>query len=177
MKNNAFSSQGVFRVVIFAVFSAQAACRGMGGLIDRWETSNGTFRVRVSTYAERGAFVGGMYYKVEASANDHNWIHVMTLRDDDQRPIPHDQIKFLSATVAYVFIGWTYAATTDGGRKWSIWNAKDDLPDWQCCNYKLITSVDLHSNGSGTMTLNPKAHFRGGVPELHTIDFGQHWTR
>jgi len=72
-------------------------------------------------------------------------------------------------------MGWMFAVTTDGGATWSVWDAKKDLPNWQCCNYGLIKDVRLDSKGTGVMILNPIPQRRGEVPELHTNDFGRHW--
>jgi hypothetical protein len=104
------------------------------------------------------------------------WRDITTFRHDDAVPIPRDQIRFVNNRVAFVFMGWIYAVTTDGGATWSVWDAGNDLPNWQCCNYRLITDVKLNVDGTGTMTLNPIQDRPGEVPQLRTKDFGRHWT-
>jgi hypothetical protein len=99
----------------------------------------------------------------------------MTFRHDDPVPIPRDQVRFVSDQIGFVFMGWMYAVSTDGGKKWSVWNAEHDLPNWECCNYRLITDVTIAGNGSGVMRLSPIRDRRGEVPELHTSDYGRHW--
>ena len=64
-------------------------------------------------------------------------------------------------------MGWKFAATTDGGGSWSVWDAETDLPKWRCCNYKLIQDVHLEVTGKGTMTLKAIPDRSGEAPELH----------
>lgn len=99
----------------------------------------------------------------------------MTFRHDDPVAIPRDQIRFLSDQVAYAFMGWMYAVTTDRGRTWSVWNAERDIPDWRCCNYKYLHQVDIDQNGAGVMTLDPIDEHGGTMLRLHTQDYGRHW--
>jgi hypothetical protein len=99
---------------------------------------------------------------------------IMTLRHDDQVPIPVNQIEFVNERIGFVFMGWKYAVTTDGGDTWSVWDAKRDLPDWQCCNYGLISAVKVTTDGTGIMKLNPISGRQGEVPELKTKDWGRH---
>ena len=74
-------------------------------------------------------------------------------------------------------MGWVYAATTDRGANWKVWDAASDLPAWQCCNYNLIRDVALTEGGEGVMTLNPVDGRKGEVPRLRTIDYGETWDR
>ena len=149
-----------------------------GRIIETWETGNGVFKVRVTAYEERNIFPSpsGAHYMYESTAiGSENWRQFMTFRHDDPIPIPREQIRFASSQVGYVFVGWMYAVTTDSGSNWSVWNAKEDLLNWQCCNYKLIQDVHLKNDGIGMMRLNPITQRRGEVPELHTVNYGQHW--
>lgn len=148
----------------------------LGELTERWELAGNTFKIRVSRYAERRfRLVGGAYYVFEsADVNLDRWNEIMTFRHDDPIDIPRDQARFVNDQVGYVFIGWMYAVTTDGGRSWTIWDATSDLPNWDCCRYKLIEDVRIMPDGTGKMIINPKR--RGEVPELHTKDYGRHWS-
>lgn len=145
---------------------------------EAWETHNKTFKISVTAYAEEnGGFVAGAYYVFRsAKVNSDVWTDIMRFRHDDPVAIPRDQIHFVNDEVAYVFMGWMYAVTTDSGSTWSVWDARKDLPGWQCCNYILIKSVLLEQDGAGTMQLKPIDGRRGEVPELHTRDFGRHWS-
>jgi len=167
---------GLFIAVNRQVISMLVFGPYMGRVIESWEKSNQTFKVRVDSHAEENTFVGGAYYVFRsAPSGSDTWREIMTFRHDDPNPIPRDQAQFVNDSVGYVFMGWMYAVTTDGGASWSIWNAEKDLPKWLCCNYGLIASVNLQSDGTGTMILAPIPKRQGEVPQLHTKDFGKHW--
>ncbi|MFL6230476.1 MAG: hypothetical protein ACJ741_17020 [Pyrinomonadaceae bacterium] len=147
-------------------------------IIEAWETTNNTFKVSVTAYAqENGGFVGGAYYVFRSSAVDStDWREIMTFRHDDPVAIPREQVHFVNKKIGYVFMGWQYGITIDSGFTWLVWSAEKDLPGWQCCNYKLIQDVRIAPDGSGTMRLNPIPQRSGEVPELHTKDYGRHWS-
>ncbi|HBB96488.1 MAG TPA: hypothetical protein DC054_13960 [Blastocatellia bacterium] len=150
----------------------------MGDTVESFETSNQTFKLRVDRHAEVGGFgaIAGAYYVFRsAPVGSDVWRDIMTFRHDDPNPIPRDQARFLNDHVAFVFMGWMYAVTTDSGASWSVWDSSRDLPKWRCCNYRLIQSVHLEADGTGTMTLNVIPD-RGEVPQLRTKDFGRTWT-
>jgi len=150
--------------------------QGRGAVLEKWQTENKTFKVRIISYEERGANVNGAYYVFESAAVSTNaWREIVTFRHDDQPKIPADQIRFVNDHIGYLFMGWMYAVTTDAGRNWSVWTAERDLPNWQCCNYGLIRDVTLANDGSGIMRLNPIQGRRGEVPQLRTDDYGRHW--
>jgi hypothetical protein len=144
---------------------------------ETWETANSAFKIRVTSYAEEnGGIVAGAFYVVRSSAaRSDDWQEIMTFRHDDPVAIPREQVRFVNDRIGYVFMGWKYAVTTDAGSKWSVWSAEKDLPNWQCCNYRLIQDVRIAPDGTGTMILNPIPQRRGEVPELRTKDYGQHW--
>ncbi len=147
-----------------------------GNLIDQWQTSNEVLKIRVSQYDEKGAIVSGTYYVFEcAPLESDNWQEIMTFRHDDRVGIPKDQVRFVSNQIGYVYMGWMYAVTKDAGANWSVWDAKKDLPNWQCCNYGLVRDVRIGLDNAGVMRLNLTPQRRGEAPELHTKDFGQHW--
>lgn len=149
-----------------------------GAVIEQWQSENKRFRVRVTAFEEKGANVNGAYYRFEgASSGSDDWREIMTFRHDDDPKIPRDQVRFVNDEIGYVFMGWMYAVTTDAGKSWSVWSAEKDLPDWQCCNYKLINDVTMGSDGRGVMRLSPSEGRRGEVAELRTNDYGRHWTQ
>jgi hypothetical protein len=156
---------------------ALLSCARQGAELSRWENVDTAIHIRIVERAEVGNFLNGAYYLFESrSMSENEWHHVMTFRHDDQVGIPKDSTVVKNSSIAYVFMGWMFGVTTDSGRTWSVWNAKDDLPGWSCCNYRLIRSVDLDGNGTGTMTLNPISGRAGEVPKLYTNDFGRSWT-
>jgi len=153
-------------------------CSSKGKVIEIWQVGNEAFDVRVDAHSEKGVgLVLGAYYVFTAKPHGTGvWHEVMTFRHDDPVPIPREQIRFLTDKIAFIFMGWMYAVTSDRGQNWSVWNARSDLPNWQCCNYRLIKEVSLEPNGTGKMILNPIKGRRGEVPELCTTDLGRHWT-
>ena len=153
-------------------------CSSKGKVIENWQVGNEAFDVQVDAYSEKGVgFVSGAYYVFTArSRAAGTWHEVMTFRHDDTVPIPREQIRLVTDKIGFIFMGWMYAATTDSGQNWSVWDARSDLANWQCCNYGLINEVSLQPNGTGKMILDPIKGRRGEVPKLCTTDFGRHWT-
>jgi hypothetical protein len=148
----------------------------VGRVTETWQTQNQHFKIRVERRAERDPLLPGAYYIFQSALPDSSqWREVMTFRHDDPNPIPRNQVRFVKDNVGYVFMGWMYAVTTDGGSTWSVWDAGKDLPNWRCCNYGLIKDVSIAPDGTGTMILNVIDPGRGEVPELKTKDFGKHW--
>jgi hypothetical protein len=135
------------------------------------------FTVRLSAFHEENGWpVAGAYYRFESLPRDGKIsIPAMEFRHDDPVPLPGQNVRFVTADIAYLFMGWKYAVTTDRGKSWAVWNAETDLPNWQCCNYELIARVEVESNGIGKMFLRPIPGRRGEVNQLFTSDFGRHW--
>lgn len=170
---------GLVLFVLAVVGGLQSCDRShRGAVIEQAHSENKRFRIRVTANEETGANVNGAYYLFEAapSGSDH-WREIMTFRHDDDPKIPADQVRYVNDDIGYVFMGWMYAVTTDAGTTWSVWSAEKDLPDWQCCNYKLISDVTIGSDGRGVMKLNPIEGRRGEVAQLRTDDYGLHWTQ
>jgi hypothetical protein len=71
-------------------------------------------------------------------------------------------------------MGEIFAATINGGRSWSVWDAKKKVPSWQCCNQAFIKSVRIASDGTGEMLLSPGFN-QIPVTKLNTRDFGMNW--
>lgn len=145
--------------------------------VETWETSNKTFKVRVTARTEKAlvGMPGTLYTFQSAPIGSDDWQEVLTFRHDDDPEIPRDQIRFLNEQVGYLFMGWMYAVTTNGGRTWSVWDAAKELPQWRT-NYRLIKDVSLQADGSGTMALN-ELEPQPGRAELVTSDHGYHWKR
>jgi hypothetical protein len=147
----------------------------MGKLIETWETTNKTFKVRVNKYAEEsGGFVAGAYYAFESTrVVSDKWKEFMIIHHDDPDPIPHEQVRFVNDQVGYVFMVYKYAVTTDSGDTWALWDIVKDLPDWQRSR-AAIKEVQIAPDGSGKMILTPFTN--QPAPELHTKDYGRHWS-
>jgi hypothetical protein len=145
-------------------------------VLEKWESQRGKLKIVVTARPEEKSFVPGAYYSFEAVDDSNSKREIMTFRHDDPVPINKDGIVFVNDDIAYVFMGWQYAVTTDRGKSWQVWSAEKDLPGWKCCNYRMIQEVRLSPDGTGTMKLNPIPNRQGEVPELVTKDFGRHWT-
>lgn len=145
-------------------------------VIEAWETTNNSFKVSVTAYAEEhGGFVPGAYYVFRsARIGSENWQEIMTFRHDDPVPIPRDQVRFVNEQIGYVFMVYNYGVTTDAGATWFVWDITSGLPDWQH-NRAYIKDVRIASDGTGTMKLNHILQ-RPEVLELHTKDYGRHWS-
>ncbi len=147
-----------------------------GKLISQWETNSQVFKIRISEYDEKGAYLAGAYYVFESAKLDwDDWKPIMTFRHDDQVGIPKDQVCFVDQQIAFAFMGWMSAVTKDGGTSWTVWDAKKDLPDWKCCN-GLIEDLKIALDGKGVMKLGPIPQQLSEILELRTTDYGQHWS-
>ncbi len=147
-----------------------------GDVIETWEASNNNFKIRVTAYDEKGSYPapGGAYYVFKSSlGSSDQWNYIMTFRHDDPVAIPRNQIRFVNEQIGYVFMGWLYAVTTDGGRTWSVWDASKNPTLTKTYNYNLIGEVSVAPNGTGKMVLKLAGNAQ---QELETKDYGQHWT-
>ena len=168
----------VMCLLVFADACGQGVVRPQrGNLIETWETANKTFKIRVTEYDERNPVVLPKYsFVFESAVNDSNhWREVMIDQTDNSIPIPKEKVQFLNDKTAYVFLKSAFAATVDGGDTWTVWDAKKNVPDWQCCNQTFIREVSISPDGKGTMALAPRFNDIK-VKELHTKDYGITWT-
>ena len=133
------------------------------------------FDVKIERKIERCSFVPGAYYVFSSrQGNSENWREVMTFRHDDLVDISSSNIQIINDKIAFVFIGWKAAVTTDAGKTWNLWNAEKEIPNWQCCNYSLIEELRMSGNGEGGMNLDPIPG-RNEPKELSTSDYGKTW--
>lgn len=136
-------------------------------VLETWQTLDSVIKIRVMAYSLSGVEPSGIYYTFESPEPESNlWRSIMTFRQDQRIPIPRDQVRIVNAQIGYVFMGFMYAVTTDGGRTWSAWDAETDLPNFEP-NTEFIQDVSVAEDGLGVMKLK-KA--------LHTKDYGRHWS-
>ncbi len=167
----------VFLMAIVLLFSRYCVPRP-GEVMETWEAANESVKIQIIARHEKNNFLEGGYYTFRsARVGSDIWQEIMTFRHDDPVAIPTDQVHFVNDQIAFGFMGWMYAVTTDGGKSWSVWDAKKDLPNWECCNYGLIKQVNVHPEGRGTMIFSVIDPGRGEVPELQTTDYGRHWVK
>jgi hypothetical protein len=148
-----------------------------GEVFDEWEKANTTFKVRIRAHKEMAAFTPGAFYVLQSSSLDsESWKEIITIRTDEAHPIPRDRIRFVSDNVGYVFLSSYYAATTDGGSTWLLWNGDKNIPNGRELNLSPAPkAVDLQPNGTGIMVLYPFVQDRKQGPDLYTTDYGRHW--
>ncbi|MDQ5845390.1 MAG: hypothetical protein M3539_08860 [Acidobacteriota bacterium] len=144
--------------------------------MERWETTNKTFKVRVTAYGEEDwipAPAGAYYVFESAFPGSENWKEIISLKHDDPVRIPREQVRFVSDQIGYVFMVYQYAVTTDSGVSWSTWDIVKDLPNWQS-NRTAIEEVQIGPDGNGMMTLTPYTN-DPKITKLYTNDYGRHW--
>src|SRR5580765_7386226 len=115
--------EAFFLVIVLALGCGLVSCGlGRGKLVDKWETANQTFKIRITEYQENKTWFGlpGYYHVFESAVvGSADWQEVMNVRTDDPVGIPREQTAFVNDRVGYVFMGQNYAVTIDGGRSWS----------------------------------------------------------
>lgn len=137
-----------------------------------FESTDKSVKYRIISYELENVEPRGIYHTLQGPEGSGLWRSVMTIQENDRATIPSDNFAVLSNQVAYGFLGWKYAVTLDKGNTWLVWDAETELPNWKCCNPKLIESVKVSSDGTGTLTLD---QISAGRRELYTKDFGKHW--
>lgn len=149
---------------------------GLGGVVEEWEASNQTFKLRVERRPELHTL--RYHYIFQARPDESGpWVEILSHVQDDPDPIPRAQVRFVGDTIGYFFIGPRYAVTTDGGRTWSVFDVKKDSSfgrdnpgrSW-------IDNVRVTADGNGVMTLRPYDGPRENAPKFYTSDFGCHWS-
>ena len=150
---------------------------GKGPLVKSTEYT-GPFIVRINKYLETGGIIqamNGAYFEFQSEPTvSHQPVNIMTFRHDDPIDIPNDSVHFVSDKVGFVFMGWNYAVTSDGGSNWTVYDARNFLRDNQRCGYNCIQEISISPDGSGSLTINLIASPRQTVT-LDSNDFGSHW--
>lgn len=180
MKDRQTNMKIPLAIFVGVALALAAACASSsprsGRVLERWETTNKTFKVRVTAYGEQDwipAPAGAYYVFESATADSDQWKEIMIFKHDDPVKIPREQVRFVNDQIGYVFMVWMYAVTTDGGRTWFTWDAIKDLPQWG--DHPPIKELHIAADGSGAMRFAP-FNDKHPVPELHTQDYGQHWS-
>jgi hypothetical protein len=133
MVSKSISSAIVFMVLLgVSSFTVSYKSRSGEQPFEVAEMPSSNFTVRVSAFPEEnGGFASGAYYRFESRRRGaKDWVRAMEFRHDDPDPIPRENVRFMTPDAAFVFMGWKYAVTTDGGMHWQTWNAEKDLAGW-----------------------------------------------
>lgn len=123
-------------------------------IVERWSVSTNKYVVRVTAYAEKGAYVNGTYYIVETALKYTNtWKKIANIRLDDRPQIPASNLQTINDDIGYFYLWSVYAVTTDGGQEWGIWTGRNNVNnDCQKDNF-LIDNVNIDSSGNGKMII------------------------
>jgi hypothetical protein len=148
-----------------------------GELFESYVFEGSNLNIRVEARHQQGLFlfVPGAYYDYEAKSKDSDvWKPIFTILFDDPVEIPKDQIKEIKEQVVYLFIGWIYSVTTDGGKTWHTWNGSPKWAQYTGSRYGFIDEIQMDPNGLGVMSIRDG---QGDLTELNTKDFGKTWER
>lgn len=150
----------------------------VGERLETWESTNTPFKIRIDRHAEANGnfFVPGAYYVFQSTASDSDqWREIMTLRHDDPVDIPREHVRFANDRVAYVFMNWMYAVTTDGGNSWRVSEMGGFLPSGEKCFYGCIKDLRIGENGAGEARLYLIGSPQDRLKVLVTNNFGRSW--
>lgn len=157
---------------IVAVFLAKA-CSFSGTIIEEWEASNNTIKIRVQKRPD--TYLRYQYIFQFASDDSNEWHDIFVHVQDDPDPIPRDQVRFVTDQICYLFMGAIWAVTRNNGRDWSVFNLDSDT-DWGRKNPNIywIRDLEIKPDGSGLLTLRVYEGYKL-PPAYYSTDFGQHW--
>ncbi|MDX2033539.1 MAG: hypothetical protein SF339_22875 [Blastocatellia bacterium] len=145
-------------------------------VIDEWQKANGSLKIMFTVYELPTVEPSGIYYTcTSVSGEIRNYEEIFTLRQDRIVTDLAKHVCFINESIAYIFMGWIYSVTVDGGKTWVTWDAEKNMYGWQCCDSTLIQDVTISANGSGKMTLNQAIIPAGAPLVLWTNDYGKHW--
>lgn len=150
-----------------------------GEAYEAWETSSGSFAVRVTAYHEVGGnpFLPGAYIvHKSAPMGSDDWREFTQFHVNDTIRIPRDGVRFVSDGAGYVVTPSKYAATLDSGRSWFYWAPITSGPQGEQQHW-IIRGVHVGADGKGEVSLS---RYDATLKEmllldLHTGDFGQSW--
>ncbi len=169
----------VITLLTFAAlhFPQKNSVPGPKDILQTWETSNNAFRVRVREYEDPSSIWLPRYLFEFASTTvgSDEWREIITDVADNDVPIPRDRVRFVNERVGYVFFRRKFAATSDGGLSWAVWDVSEHVPEWECCNQAFIEDVVIAADGTGTMRLKARFNHLNST-KLYTRNFGLQWS-
>lgn len=181
---NVSNMKRIVSIIIIVVALGTTACGllkpTMGKVVETWQVANQNFSLRVEMRQENCFAVCGAYYLFQsASVGSDNWQEIFIAHHDDPNPIPHENLQFVNPQIAYVFFGPKYAATTNAGKSWMVWDAWEANKSIQFEKYKLypsIVEVSVDADGRGKMRLYSLTDKPVNQPQLLTADYGRTWS-
>ncbi len=159
---------------VFCMIAILSACHRQDQPdLQRWQTTNSVFNIRIVERQEKRFPLSRFCYYFQSTAKDSDqWHEAMTECTDDDISIPHDQVRFINGQMAYVFMVYKYAITTDGGNSWTVWDVNDAGNKYS--RQLFIKEADVSVDGSGTLILASRSDVTQ-TTRLHTTDFGHSW--
>jgi hypothetical protein len=166
-------------LAIFASSCAFGFGGGRGEVVEAWETTKGKFKIRVTEYKEKNpVHLTHFLYVFESSGTaSGNWREIMEVKNDDDIPLPREQIRFVNDQTGYVFLNEKYAVSTDSGEAWKVWEATPKNLSKLQHDPAYIKNVVIELNGSGTMILEALVDGQVKPFTVYTKDYGQHWNQ
>jgi hypothetical protein len=168
---------------LLLLVAAGADCRG-SRVLESVQTTSGHLKIRAQAYNRNGIPPSGYYYVFESSrSGSDNWAEILTVTTEG-RLDALQRIHFLNDRTAYLSAQWQFAVTIDGGDTWRVWDAYRELRSLGV-SYQgpYIRSASLSPDGNGSLVVIDAwwsaAEFSEAkhLQQLHTRDFGQHWSR
>jgi hypothetical protein len=110
-----------------------------------------------------------------APAGSHEWREIFTGSTDEPHATPGtDRLRFFGERGGYVSWDNQFAVTIDGGKSWSVWDARRDYLGRKA-NSMFIHETYVEPSGNGRMRLY--IYYDNGTEsrQLHTSDYGRSW--
>ena len=143
---------------------------------ETWRTSNGRMTIEVTAFSEQYTVLGGVYYVFEVvGRKGGSRREIMEVCRDDPHKINREGVVFVDDETAYIYAGWKYGVTTDGGENWTVWDASKWVSNWQCCNEGFINKVEINSDGTGKMETDRMPRSGDKKWPWKTNDYGRKW--
>lgn len=171
---------GVISVLVFGCITLLVMFRPLGergAIYETFETSNNTFKLKMTARYEENVYMPGAYLIYESAPIDSDkWREFLSYRTDDAIPIPRKTFRFLNEQTAYIYLAYDFAVTLDGGRTWKIWKPLFQESNGQS-SYWAITEARVEADGTGQAKVeNYDEQKKARVAlEIRTEDFGQSW--
>jgi hypothetical protein len=143
-------------------------------VIRTWKPSHKSIKIRAIVYEIPSVNPSRTYYSFQSPEEGSDyWRTVLTFQQEGDILAASDHVRFVNDKIAYIFIGFLFAVTTDGGETWSTWDAGRDLEGIKCFEESRIQEVNIAPNGEGVLFLRSLG--TNSVRTLHTKDFGKQW--
>jgi hypothetical protein len=144
--------------------------------LEEWNSGK-KIDVKCWSFTDKTVKPDGVYYSFGIKDKEiKDWVSLITVLYDSKIKLPYRNVTYVNDQIVYMYLGWMFVVTTDGGVTWSKWNAEDSLPTWICCDSNFINDVKINKDGTGVMKLKKKSDATNQFPsKLNTKDYGITW--